>query len=299
MGRAINIAKIGLRMALGLVFIFSAITKLLSIDSLEIYIFSFKLFSLEVSFLLSRLLIAFEAILGIWLLSNINNRYSFWCSFATLACFTIFLLFLSLTGNQDNCNCFGEFIKMNPKESIVKNLIMILLLISTYNTKSFKIKKLPLWGALISIAVTATVFIISPPDNWRYESYQKHTEVNIEALEEAKAKNIIPAELFEGEKIVCLFSLKCNYCIKAAKKISILRDRGEFSNGDIHIIFGGDEKDTREWFDNTKMQAKSFSFLPANDFLSITYGSIPLILHLKDGEIIEKYSFRDIRKSND
>ena len=299
MSKAINFAKIALRVLLGVVFLFSAIAKLLSIDSFEIYIFSFKIISLEASFLLARLLIAFEVILGIWLITNVKNRYSFWCAFATLSIFTIFLLILSLTGNQDNCNCFGEFIKMNPKESIIKNLIMILFLIASYNAKTFSIRRLSLWGIVISIAVTATVFIISPPDNWRYTSYQKHTDVNVEALQKSKEQTIIPIELFDGERIVCFFSLKCNYCSKAAQKISVLRERGEFSNADIHIIFGGEEKSTEEWFQNTKMQAKSVSFLPANDFLSITYGSIPLILHLKDGEIIEKYSYRDIRKSND
>ena len=113
------------RALLGILFLFSATAKLIGIDAFEIYLFSFGWFSLGTAFLLARLVIVAEYILGLLLLTNFYPRLAFWGSLAMLAGFSLFLTVLAVKGNHDNCNCFGELVNLNPVQSLLKNLGML------------------------------------------------------------------------------------------------------------------------------------------------------------------------------
>ena len=67
------LAALVVRMLLGVFFIVSALAKLVGIDQFEIYIFSYNLLSLNLSFLVARLVICAEVLIGIGLLANIFN----------------------------------------------------------------------------------------------------------------------------------------------------------------------------------------------------------------------------------
>ena len=62
------------RALLGILFLFSATAKLIGIDAFEIYLFSFGWFSLGTAFLLARLVIVAEYVLGLLLLLLYNVR---------------------------------------------------------------------------------------------------------------------------------------------------------------------------------------------------------------------------------
>ena len=63
-------------MLLGVLFIVSAVAKLVEIDTFELYIFSYHLLPLTLSFLAARLVIVAEMLCGIGLLANIWKRGS-------------------------------------------------------------------------------------------------------------------------------------------------------------------------------------------------------------------------------
>ena len=65
-----KIAPLALKVALGLVFIVSALLKVVDMDQFEIYIYSYHFFSLNFSFLVARFAIIIELVLGIGLVSN-------------------------------------------------------------------------------------------------------------------------------------------------------------------------------------------------------------------------------------
>ena len=169
------------RVLLGILFLFSATAKLIGIDAFELYLFSFGWFPLGTAYLLARLVIAAEYTLGLLLIANFWPRLAFWASLALLAGFTIFLGVLAATGNRDNCNCFGELVNLNPVQSIWKNLGMLGLLLLSADVRPFQIKHQGLWFALAAVVPLATVLIVSPPDNWRYDSYARHALVNEQA----------------------------------------------------------------------------------------------------------------------
>jgi len=280
---------------LGILFLFSASAKLVGIDAFEIYLFSFGWFSLGTSYLLARLVIAAEYTLGLLLLANFLPNLAFWGSLATLTAFTLFLVVLAATGNRDNCNCFGELVDLNPVQSIFKNLGMLVLLLLSTRVKPFRLKHKALWLALAAILPLAAVLIISPPDNWRYDSYARHELVNETALEEAIENGILPPSVGEGDHVVCFYSLKCRFCKMSARKLIPLRARGEFSQAPLIVIFGrGQDTDTSAFFEETGLEPDETHFIEASDFLRITNGSFPVILVMHGHDAVEKYNYRNL-----
>ncbi len=289
--------KYALRVLLGLLFIFSALAKLLSVDQFEIYIFGFRIFGLGLSFLIARAIIAMEIALGLLLILNMHSRAIYFASLLTLAIFSLFLIGLIITGNRDSCHCFGELLDMNPWQSLLKNIVLILILLLSKGLRSFRIPWKPLWYTIIIAGSIAAVFILSPPDNWRYEQYSQSTTISEKALETAFSEGLLPTELLEGEKVVCFMSNTCEYCLMAAKKIAILRSKGNFSNGELTVVFikVNREYDPSVFLENSELDYQRYLFLEAKPFIRITEGTLPLTLVLREGEIIAKYSYRDIR----
>lgn len=305
-----NSLKYVFRVVVGVIFLISSIAKIVSIDSFELYLFSFEILPLSLTFLFARLVIAFELALGIYLILNSDSQIAYTLSFLFLAAMSGFLIGLIIAGRKDNCNCFGDLLDMNPWESLIKNVVILALLRLSGYLKPFKIWCKPLWRVLIPVAAIATVFIVRPPDNWYYDRYSSVTSFNQEEFQKDVDASILPPQIMEGEKVVCFYSNSCEFCKMSAQKIGTMRRMGTFSNGEIIAFFGMNkvfnkqrqaekEADATEkvkaFLEETKLDCDNYQFLDAKEFLRITNGSFPLILVLKDGEVINKYSYRDIR----
>lgn len=290
-----NIGKYVFRALSGILFLCSATAKLLGIDAFELYLFGFGRFSLGTAYLLARLVIAAEFTLGVLLLANFYPRLAFRGSVAMLGGFSFFLAGLLLAGNQDNCHCFGEWIDLNPAQSLLKNVGMLALLIPGAGALPFRIKRKPLWLILSIVVPLTAVLIISPPDNWRYESYGKDRLINAEAFEEALETGILPASATQGSHFVCFYSLRCEFCKMSARKLMTLRERGDVEDLPIIAIIGrGEDTDTRPFFEETGFRPDEVHFIEPADFLRITNGAFPVILVMKDGAIVEQYNYRNL-----
>ena len=290
-----NTIKYVFRALLGILFLCSATAKLVGIDAFELYVFGFGWFSLGTSYLLARLVIAAEYALGILLIANFYPRLAFWGSLALLCGFTVFLAGLLLAGNHDNCHCFGEWVDLNPVQSLLKNAGMLVLLLLSADVKPFQMRYKPLWLTLALVVPLATVLIISPPDNWRYDSYGRSGAVNETAFRESIESSILPTSLTDGGHIVCFYSLRCEFCKMSARKLMTLRQRGDIEDLPITAIFGrGQNTDTTFFLEETGLQADEILFIEPADFLRITNGSFPVILVLHDGSIDAQYNYRNL-----
>lgn len=283
-----------LRVIVGLVFLASAVMKLISIDSFEIYIFSFEWLGLSLSYLAARAIIAAEFTLGIWLLANPKSRFPYMATMLMLIGFTGFLTYLALIGNKESCHCFGSFVSLDPVQSLIKNgVLLALLLVSRRCPPFFKRGQWAFMGATC-VAAVATVLIVSPPDNWRYASYSQYTTLNPEALQEAMQNGLLDPEIGEGQKIVCFYSLSCEFCKMSAQKITALRHTNDLWTAPIMVVFGGDPQTPDAFFEQTHLEYQRYQFIPATDFVRITNGTMPLILLMQDGQVIQKFSYRDL-----
>ena len=119
MNKVFGIVPIVMKVLLGLVFIASAILKIIDLDQFEIYVYSYHFFSLNTSFLVARAAIIIELVLGIGLVSNTLHKLYWWGSMAMLVGYTLLLLYALHMGRTDNCHCFGDFLQFDPKQSLV------------------------------------------------------------------------------------------------------------------------------------------------------------------------------------
>ncbi|MCR4828790.1 MAG: hypothetical protein K5864_04930 [Bacteroidales bacterium] len=118
-----------LKFLLGAVFVVSAVAKFVTIDAFEVYVYSFGFFNLGLSFIVARLVIASELVLGAALLSGRRHRFTMLMSVLYLLCFVVFLVYAQLIGRTDSCHCFGELLPFNPTQSLLKNAVLIFLLL--------------------------------------------------------------------------------------------------------------------------------------------------------------------------
>lgn len=127
--KALRISASTLKILAGIVFLFSAVAKFVTIDAFEMYIYSFGLFPMVMCFYLARIVLALELILGASLISHRNHRFTVLMALLFLICFIVFLTYAHLVGRTDNCHCFGDLIPFNPVQSIFKNAILVLALV--------------------------------------------------------------------------------------------------------------------------------------------------------------------------
>lgn len=116
-----------LSISLGVMFIFSGISKLFPIEAFETVTVQQGIMNWELVPWFSRAMISFELFLGLLFLLNIKLRkFTLPASFLLLFVFTVYLAILEFTGKGgDNCGCFGELVPMTALQSILKNLIFM------------------------------------------------------------------------------------------------------------------------------------------------------------------------------
>ncbi len=134
------------RILVGLLFVYSGFVKLVdpigSQFKFEEY-FSEGVLNLEflipLALPFSILLVVFEIALGVMLLVGFKPKFTVWSLFGLNLIF-LFLTWYSYTYNKvTDCGCFGDAIKLTPKETFYKNVIfMVLIVILILGVKHIK-----------------------------------------------------------------------------------------------------------------------------------------------------------------
>jgi thiol-disulfide isomerase/thioredoxin len=130
--KSLRISASVLKILVGVMFLISAVAKFVTIDAFEMYVYSFGIFPLTVSFYIARFVLAFELVLGASLISHRHHRFTLVMSLMFLICFVLFLAYAHLVGRTDNCHCFGDLMPFSPVQSIMKNAALILVLLFVY-----------------------------------------------------------------------------------------------------------------------------------------------------------------------
>lgn len=290
--------KIFLRLLIGFVFIGSAILKLLSIDQFELYIYSFGIFNFFLTSVLSRILILFEFLLGVFLICKCFYSKTWWLTMITMIGFTLFLAYTILFRQDTNCHCFGSFIEINPVESIIKNgiLIALLLLVRNQHESVFRHKK---WfiGSVIVCGFMAT-FVLFPPDTFYNKIYKPKTKVDIESFH-----NIIsdPAKVSlstkKGTYIIAFYVSGCKFCKMSMQKVDPIFQRNKISSEKfVAIVLGGPKE-----IDIFKKETQSHGYQMYNhndpvQFLNAVFGSFPTLIYMNNDSIIKVVNYRGINE---
>lgn len=278
----------------GIIFCISAILKLISIDSFELYIYSFQFFNLNISALAARAVICGELILGTGLLVNIYPKFFRLSSLFTLIIFTLFLIYLLITqGNEGNCHCFGDLVELNPLPSVLKNLVLIVVLVFTKDIIPFRLPYKKIISICLIVISIVVIFAINPPDSWFSKN---NTEYNEAAFTELIEKEQIFTNIDKETKILCFFGLGCRYCELAAKKLNLIQQ----NNPDVQMnfigVFWGREEKLELFEKETELTYFDILFIDPGKFLEITNGSMPLIIIYRNGNVLSSLNYRDIQE---
>ena len=293
-----SLGKSALKVLLGLVFIVSAVLKLLDMDSFEIYIYSYHFFSLNVSFIVARLAIILELVLGIGLVSHCLHKLIWWGSMAMLGGYTLLLIYALTLGRTDSCHCFGDFLQLDPKQSLIKNGVLMLLFLLIYRMESWKTPFRWLILCLATMASSIAVFVVSPPDNLTSNSDPEQNlqmELFNEMLDDAPLDTL---NLREGKRVICFFSTSCEVCQMAAHKLSLMQQFYGFPKENITYLFMGNEEGIAGFYEQSESaQYRDVLYPDVTRLLKAVNGNLPVIVFLEDGKVVHEYGFRNMQEA--
>ena len=275
------VAVLVLRFLLAAVFMVSAVAKLFAIDDFELYVFSYGFFSLNASYLVARICIAVEFLVGLFLALGWWARWVQLLALAMLLFFSLFLCYAALVGRTDSCQCFGRLADFSPAQSLLKNALLIVLVLLLSRVSRFSRISRPsrlyrFLSVLFVLASFVAVFCISVPDNWMFGAEEVRYDKVL--FEEALSPEGALAEdgLAEGHQLVAFVTPGCPYCRMTREKLSSIASRHHLDTAAIHYY------EPQE--------------LPDGLFLQITYGQRPLILLIDNGVPVVTYHYRNINE---
>jgi len=285
--------KMIIRYFLGLVFIVSALLKMLSIDSFEVYIYSFGLLKYNVALVLTRLIIAVEILLGTLLILGIYIKKTVIISLILLSLFCVFISYLLFTNNEEHCHCFGDVVQLSHTVTLVKNLVFIALLLFIYTSieTSEKHKK---WFFLVSFVLSFSLpFLFAFPHSAFNNRYTNNNDYNEVLLKEYINQE---QQFAQGKHILCFFGTDCKFCKLASNKLSnIVADLNEHDI--VKVVSWGTESAIANFYIEANSISFKHTFLAPEKLLKITEGAVPLIILLEDGVIKGKYNYGNLNET--
>lgn len=287
--------KSALKVLLGLVFIVSAVLKVFDMDRFEIYVYSYHFFNLNFSFFVARAAIILELVLGIGLLSQTMHKLYWWGSVAMLGGYSLLLIYALTLGRTDSCHCFGDFLQLDPKQSLIKNGVLLVLFLLVYKMDSWRT---PFRWLILIIAVMASsigVFVASPPDNLVNSDPAHNLQIELfeEMLDEAPLDSL---HLDEGKQIVCFFSAGCEYCQTAARKLSLMQQFHGFPRERVTYLFMGGEAEVSRFYELSESERYREVIYPDSRMLKAVSGNLPTIVLMENGEVVKECGLRDMQE---
>ena len=272
-----------------MVFIFSGISKLISVVYFEQFIYSFGILKLNYAVIFARIIIAAELTFGLSYLFKVYLKQINYISILILVAFTLFILLIEITDFSDDCHCFGNLFIFSNKLSILKNIVLIVMAIflikplkqKTINNNGIKLISISVLSLIISLAVYFPSNIFS----------KKNLNSNFckTCLEEYTKR-----ELLSDQKIVlCFFSTSCKYCQLAAKNMSVISRKTNGGNKILYVLWESNTK-SKQFLQETKSDDFTYKNMDVLSFIKLTNGQMPQIILYNKGVIEHSYYFSDM-----
>lgn len=286
MGQAKNIL---VQYLLGIVFIASGITKLVSIDDFQVFIYSLNVVNLNLSLILTRIIIGIELSIGLLYVVGIYKKPISYITLALMVAFTLFALYLEWSNLSDDCHCFGTVIRFSNKMTILKNVVIILLVLYALiygKPQKLKYNKLIVvlslfcgFGASLIVRPPNLIFTKEAPDSYYHKpSLDKFIEEN---------------SLMDHKRIICFFTYTCKHCQIAAKKMSIISEKTN-NRDSILYVFWKAGSDAIDFFEETNTHTFNVQTMDVMEFLTLTNGTMPLIILYNNGVVESAFRSTDM-----
>ncbi len=286
-----------LRILIGAFFIFSALAKFPVIEAFEVYLYRTTFPGFDLAAVAARLVISAELLMGVSFISGLAFRAIWRFAFIIMVLLTGFLTWQYFSGDEGNCFCLGELAELSPGWSLLKNLLLIALLLLVRTSKALRFRKPGVVIAVLAILIFVLPVILSPPDFIIQGSYDAATHDQL-ALDEALSDNQIPATFVDDRKLMAFYSMGCKFCQMSATRIGEMTERNNIDRELINVVFWGDSTlNATSFFEETHSPPFSYTTLSTKPYLKITKGQMPLILLIKDGDVVHKMNYRTLEES--
>lgn len=298
-----NLIVILLSFLIGAVFVFSALSKIPSLEQFGWTVVETTFLNWTAAEWAARLLIGLELFLGLLFIAHFRlRRLAIPLSLLVLILFTVYLLLvIARQGNAGNCGCFGEVIAMTPLQSVWKNLALIVLILALYRfTLDWDFRFSRLVVPVTMLLCIALPIALNPPES--IYIYDKQPDLNepipLSILYQSE-KNAPPTqELRKGKHIITFMSLTCEYCRKAAKRIRIMKE--EYPQLPFYAVLNGDSSRLAEFFTDTRMTNVPYNlFIGAEEFATMNGGySFPTIKWVKDTTLVRESNYLTLNEKD-
>lgn len=266
-----------LRTVLALIFALSAVSKMAGIDHFEVYVYSFGFLPLNVCFLAARLVIGCELLLALLIFAGWFPRLTRLATLGMLLFFSLFLCYAALAGRSDSCQCFGQWIHMNPTQSLLKNAVLIVLTLWHFRLDPRPLLP-PKWWllGLGGMAALAAPFVVSVPDSWLFGAQQlPYDEAYLDSTM-LPGRPLAQRGIGTDRRVVAFVTRGCPYCKIARKKLDGIVNRHGIDPDRVVYILPSD--------------------ISSSTFLTITQNSRPLVLLLDGKKVVATYHSRNINE---
>lgn len=289
MKRFTSVLLILLSVLVGAVFLYSAYTKIYTLESFERFQYTMAEYvhlPWILAILGARILTGMEAALGLLIAVHLfgRNKYVLKIALWLLVAFSIYLVYLWVAvGNNVNCGCFGDAIWMSPSSSLIKNAVLALaiLILMRYH-KGLQMEWVKWLTPALLLVITVAPFIVYPlPDNQPQWVTKGKRKLDLSALYAPGKTDAPKADLYKGKYVLAFFSLKCPHCKMAAYKMHVMKEKNPALP--FHIVYAGKDEYLKAFWDNTKAQNIPHTKLAADDFTAIAGYSWPAIFLINNG----------------
>lgn len=297
MSKTATIIKTIIRILIGLMFIVSAILKLVSLDTFEIYIYSLDFFGFVFSGFVARCVIAAELLLGSFLIAKILYKPTWWLTMAMMVVFTLFLVYVALFRNDANCHCMGELVELNPAWSIVKNLVLILLLLLIRKEDNWHFRGTVALGISLLVASVAVPFALFPMDSFYQIFSREEQKVDMAKFSQFMQDSTAQAlQLDRGDYVIGYLASGCKYCKISASKIHTIFQNNQLDSTRLVFMIWGSEKSVRGFQEETETQGYRYESINPVEALNIVFGQFPTYVYVHNGQVERVANLRGLEE---
>ena len=198
--------------------------------------------------------------------------------------------------------CLAEFENKTRLQGVWLGVFLVVLLClmlwKAPDLRPFRFNKL-LLGVLLATGLV-TPYVLNYPPHWAIYGEVDRAEIklplNLVGLRDSSilTNGEINPDLSSGDHLVCMISLTCPYCTRAAYKLHILKERNP--QADITLIINGDSTDLDRFTRRTLIGNLPYVFVKGRLFNELSEGSYPKIYLVKNSvavKVIEFWSLED------
>lgn len=286
---------------IGLVFIASAVTKYISIDAFDMFIYEHQLFPWIFTTFITRFLIAVECCLGIMLAVGIYPKVIKTTVIAFLVFFSVYILVKPAFFNVDstNCHCFGTVLILTDKQTLIKNIILLALSYFMFWDKGIKFDWQKYLVIFLGVMSLACVYMINMPDVISYKLYGRAAQIDNEKFEILlQDQNIKNLKITQGRKIVCMYATFCPYCKKSAKRLEVMRQKYNIADSSFALVFWGNEKMVKGFFKKAEVKQLPYTIVSPIKFLDATKHRQPVIILMDNGKVEKLLKYPNINEKD-